>query len=155
MALNELQRYRKQCGLTQKQLAEKCGLAPGTIQQYELGKRNPKIEQLQKIANVLNIPVEYLFDPINITFMSETDRERIEYYQSKGNKDIQSILLQNGYSLIQRDDYYLLQIVSGHIHGKKIRLTKKEYDALISDIDFFIKYVVDKVFDSHDYYFDD
>ena len=39
--------------------------------------------------------------------------------------------------------------------AEKIRLTKKEYDALISDIDFFIKYVVDKVFDSHDYYFDD
>lgn len=155
MALNELQRFRKRCGLTQKQLAEKCGLAPGTIQQYELGKRKPKIEQLQKIANALNIPVEYLFDPIDITFMSKTDRERIDYYQSKGNKDIQSVLLRNGYSLTQCDDYYILQIVSGNIHGKKIKLTQHEYDTLKNDIDFFIKYVVDKVFDSHNYYFGD
>ena len=42
-------------GVTQQQLAELCGLATGTIQQYELNKRNPKIEQVAKIANALNL----------------------------------------------------------------------------------------------------
>ena len=30
-----LKTYRKEAGLTQKELAEMCGIATGTIQQYE------------------------------------------------------------------------------------------------------------------------
>ena len=46
---------RKQQGLTQEQLAQRLGLATGTIQQYELGKRQPRIEQLRRIADALNV----------------------------------------------------------------------------------------------------
>lgn len=42
-------------GLTQQKLANLCGLATGTIQQYELNKRNPKIEQVAKIAEALDL----------------------------------------------------------------------------------------------------
>lgn len=46
---------RVKAGFTQKQLAEKCGLSTGTIQQYELGKRYPKtVEIVEKIADILN-----------------------------------------------------------------------------------------------------
>lgn len=58
---------RQKIGLTQKKLGEYCGLATGTIQQYELGKRQPRLEQLQKIANALNVPIYELVennDPI-------------------------------------------------------------------------------------------
>lgn len=51
---------RKERGLTQKQLAEKCGMATGTIQQYELNKREPRQKQLQKIANALDVNIDYL-----------------------------------------------------------------------------------------------
>lgn len=33
---------RKKAGMTQKEIAEKAGTATGTIQQYELGKRQPR-----------------------------------------------------------------------------------------------------------------
>ena len=52
---DNIKKYRKQAGLTQKQLAERLGVATGTIQQYELGKREPRFEQLYRIANALNI----------------------------------------------------------------------------------------------------
>lgn len=52
-----MQKIRKEKGYTQKQLAEKCGVATGTIQQYELNKREPRREQLQKIATALNVPL--------------------------------------------------------------------------------------------------
>lgn len=70
-----IKKFRKSANLTQKQLAEKCGLAPGTIQQYELGKREPRIEQQQLICDALNIPMIALIsgtlDPINnATFFS-------------------------------------------------------------------------------------
>lgn len=44
---------RKEKGLTQRQLAEKAGIATITIQQYESGKRVPKFEFFIKIARAL------------------------------------------------------------------------------------------------------
>ena len=49
-----IQEARKKAGYTQKKLAEECGLAPGTIQQYELDKRNPSFERLFLIAEKLH-----------------------------------------------------------------------------------------------------
>lgn len=46
--------YRKKHGLTQRQLAEKVGVAPSTITMYETGKRFPDFETELKIADVLN-----------------------------------------------------------------------------------------------------
>lgn len=57
-----IKRIRKDKGLTQKQLGEKCEMAESTLRQYELGLRNPKIETLKKIAAGLEVPVEELLD---------------------------------------------------------------------------------------------
>ena len=51
---------RKSIGLTQRELAERSGTATGTIQQYELGKRQPRLQQLRQIAQVLDADVVYL-----------------------------------------------------------------------------------------------
>ena len=52
--IKEARKYRK---MTQKQLAEAAGVATGTIQQYELGKREPKYEILIRICKALNISI--------------------------------------------------------------------------------------------------
>lgn len=54
---------RKRSGLTQKGLAMQIGAATGTIQQYELGKRQPRLEQLRRIALALNTTVSELVEP--------------------------------------------------------------------------------------------
>lgn len=46
---------RNKSGITQKELAQRTGLSIASIQGYEQGKYKPKIEQLQKIAVVLNV----------------------------------------------------------------------------------------------------
>lgn len=51
---------RKNKGFTQKELAELAGTATGTIQQYELGKRQPRADQLRAIASALGVTVDYL-----------------------------------------------------------------------------------------------
>lgn len=56
-----IQAARKKAGLTQKELAAQIGLATGTVQQYELGKRTPKLEVLQNIADALEISLTDLF----------------------------------------------------------------------------------------------
>ncbi len=55
-----IRKYRKEKGLTQKQLGELCGIADSNIRKYENGKQNPKIETLQKIADALNIDINKL-----------------------------------------------------------------------------------------------
>lgn len=63
MAISEnIKKYRKKSGHTQKSLAQKCGVATGTMQQYELGKRQPRIEQLEKIATALGVQISMLID---------------------------------------------------------------------------------------------
>lgn len=56
MSIGEnIKNIRMQKGLTQKQLAEKSGVAEITIRQYESDKREPKITQLQKIIVALDL----------------------------------------------------------------------------------------------------
>lgn len=71
---------RKSKGLTQKQLAEKTGLATVTIQQYERNLREPRLENIKKIALALNVPTDSLLGAIRIGVMSEFDREKMEYF---------------------------------------------------------------------------
>ena len=59
-----IQEARKKAKLTQKELAEKVGIATITVQQYERGVRTPKIETLQKIAQALNIDVGVLYGEV-------------------------------------------------------------------------------------------
>ena len=51
---------RKKAGLTQEELARAAGVATITIRQYELGKRQPRLEQLELIANALKVPISKL-----------------------------------------------------------------------------------------------
>ena len=52
---------RKRAGMTQIELAKKLGLATGTIQQYELGKRQPNGKMLQRIAGAINCSTANFF----------------------------------------------------------------------------------------------
>lgn len=54
--------FRKLKGISQEQLAEYCGIHVATIRKYEIGHRNPKMEQLKKIAKGLDISVIELLD---------------------------------------------------------------------------------------------
>ena len=49
-------------GFSQIQLAELSGINVGTIRKYELGIRNPKPEQLEKIAAALGLNVSIFLD---------------------------------------------------------------------------------------------
>lgn len=67
MTLGEkIKRHRKAKKLTQKQLAELLGVATGTIQQYELNKRQPRLETLDEIAQVLGVDVWDLYNHYKI-----------------------------------------------------------------------------------------
>lgn len=62
---------RIKAGLTQEGLAQKLGVPYQSISQWERGKRKPKIETLQKIADALEIPLTDLLPNSQDTVFSE------------------------------------------------------------------------------------
>ena len=51
------------CNTTQKELAERCGIAQTEISRIERGIRNPSIRVLQKIAEGMNMYLHISFLP--------------------------------------------------------------------------------------------
>ena len=56
--------YRKRAGLTQKAVAEACGITEPAIRNYELDNRIPSYETLEDIASALNVSYYALAEPI-------------------------------------------------------------------------------------------
>ena len=54
--------YRKEQGMTQMQLAEKCGISRNYIQRIETASSSCTLDTLIDIAEALKIPIEKLFD---------------------------------------------------------------------------------------------
>ena len=50
---------RKARGLTQQQLADLLGVQRATISNYEIGRRSPHIKELEKVAEILGVNLEY------------------------------------------------------------------------------------------------
>jgi len=59
---------RKNSGLTQKQLAEKTGIAQADISKLESGNANPSLRTLQRIAEGMGMRVKIEFQPITHKF---------------------------------------------------------------------------------------
>ena len=57
-----LQALRVKSNITQEQLADDVALTVESISNIERGIFGPKFDNLEKIANSLNIPVKELFD---------------------------------------------------------------------------------------------
>ncbi|HEP1794328.1 TPA: helix-turn-helix domain-containing protein [Streptococcus suis] len=57
----QIKNYRKQIGLTQKELAEKLGMGHTTVANYEKGFRSPKKDTLFDLADVFGVSIDDLF----------------------------------------------------------------------------------------------
>lgn len=55
----KIKTMRKAKGLTQEQLAEAIGSTRATIAGYETGRRNPRLPELQKIAEYFGVGLDY------------------------------------------------------------------------------------------------
>ena len=62
MVGKKIRAYREFRGYSKIQLAELSGINVGTIRKYELGIRNPKPDQLEKIATALGLNVSVFLD---------------------------------------------------------------------------------------------
>lgn len=67
---NKIKEYRKLRNMTAQDLSEKSGINLSTIKKYETDGRNPKLEQLQKIADALEVSI---FEFLDIEIKSVSD----------------------------------------------------------------------------------
>ncbi len=76
-ALTErIQQRRKQLRMSQIELAEALDMSQTQVSRYELGQNSPTAEVLIKIANVMNVRVEWLLGLTNgMTVPAETDTD--------------------------------------------------------------------------------
>ncbi len=56
---------RKAAGLTQKELAERTGIAQGDISKLESGSANPSLRTLQRLAEGMGMKLKLEFIPVN------------------------------------------------------------------------------------------
>lgn len=83
--MSKIKEHRKLKGMTQKELAEAVGIKQVNISQYENGTKNPKLERLKKIANVLGVSYLDLIDD------DEIEHHVITYVKSKWNIDLEPL----------------------------------------------------------------
>lgn len=58
----KIKHFRNMRGISQEMLGQLSGINPATIKKYEYGIRNPKPDQLLKIANALGISINIFMD---------------------------------------------------------------------------------------------
>jgi transcriptional regulator with XRE-family HTH domain len=58
----KLRKARESKGLTQSELAEKSGMKPSAISHFESGRRRPSFDNLKKLADALNVNIDFLLD---------------------------------------------------------------------------------------------
>lgn len=75
--------------MTQKELADKCGMADSAIRKYESGKVIPKIETRKRIATALNITTSDLMSPLELMSenFSESLNKAVEMIKISAEKD--------------------------------------------------------------------
>lgn len=58
--MNRIKELRLKCSLTQKELSENTAIPQNSLSQYESGKRRPKIETWQKLADYFDVDIGYI-----------------------------------------------------------------------------------------------
>ena len=81
-----LKKLRKKAGLTQEELSETLGISYMTVRRWESGKSIPRIDEIRRIAQALNVPEsDLLNDPppvsgewvITLKVSNKLDKEEI------------------------------------------------------------------------------
>lgn len=136
MAFNErLKEARIASGLTQKQLAEKLGIAGTTVTGYEKGNSEPNVNTIGKIMDILQVNANFLWqDEMNATGgfqlnLQYNEMEHIKKYRSLDDygKDIIDTILEKEYARCE-DEYVEIAARGGKYKVKReslIELAKR------------------------------
>ena len=98
--MKRIRELRKAKGLTIKQLGASVGVAESTVSLYETGKHQPDFDTLKKIADVLDVSIDYLLErDLNLTTKiqptvndDELDNEIVDMLQALTPQELQRVV---------------------------------------------------------------
>lgn len=90
-----IKQARKAAGLTQAELATILGVKYQMIGQYENGKRNPKKETIQKIADALGVDYQALSPSTVIHLVEPSSISAEKYYKALEKTNVPDELMKN------------------------------------------------------------
>lgn len=108
LLLANIKRIRKEKGLTQKDVAEGCGMLVPTYSRLERGGSNPSLASMVRIAKALGVDVVELFQSSEIKDRSVAEKLVLVNELSEYNRNVVTILLD---SMIEKDRVEKLQDV--------------------------------------------
>ena len=76
---DRLKQLRTEHGLSMSKLAEMIGVSKAAVGNYESGLRIPRQEQLEAIADIFNVDLDYLMCRTNTTLKTSFSENRILY----------------------------------------------------------------------------
>lgn len=124
MAIGEqIKKLRKQQHMTQKQLAEKAGIAEITIRQYEAEKYNPKINALNKLCIALDCKITDLIDEESKKYYRMFDNEKETESTPRFKQSESQILYLEPPSVdedVAKQNAKVRKILSKHESGEKL-----------------------------------
>lgn len=81
---NRIRKFREECGISQKQLAEKIGVSNSRVSNWEQGINRPDADILADICRALNVsPSELLDVHLTVDDWNGHERKVIKAYRSK------------------------------------------------------------------------
>lgn len=136
--------YRKAKRLTQKQLAELIDRAESSIQKYEKGDVEIPNTVLQKIADTLEIPLQYIID--------WEQQKDLNIIIAGIDKVFQSLLLSMGYRLVYRPENNKLGEISvTDTNDNVISVPLKEMEKIQCDTESYIRFKIHELFAGYEF----
>lgn len=99
---------RHRSGLQQKYVAKKLGITPSALSGYEKDHREPSLEILQKLAEIYDVPLEYLVSGKT----SDDKQSPPDWYDLKELLE-ESTLWFDGVELSERDKQRVKDVLTG------------------------------------------
>lgn len=86
-----IKHFRKKCGLTQKELANKIGVSQNAVYNWETGKRDLSIDMIEKIANILDVTPNQLigWEPLHAEPLIDEQETEIEHQAKQTEKELE------------------------------------------------------------------
>lgn len=142
---SKIRKFRKEKNMSQDELSERSGINVSTIKKYESGARNPKPDQLLKIATALGVSIN-VFMEFEITTISDVISLLIRMDEQtdmtwNGDKDSDGNFIPSTISLSFNDDK-LNEVLSTY-------MKYREYQTLNTSSENTCEDSVDVAFENH------
>ena len=130
---------RKEKGITQKGLGNKLGVSDAHIGQYERGLRNPKVPQLKKFAEVLDVPIDLLLADKFDDLKSLAGNEPVSKFSYRSFIELEQKLKHVGFSIgaIESEGYLWITYPDG-----ELQVTDSELQTLNDSFNSFIRFAL-------------